>query len=324
MKKYLVVCVLMLWAISLIAQNDAGKVSISAVQPTYEHIPEEARTNLETKMQRLITSSGLASSISDRFIMTSRIDITTKEVNTSGMIVQRMEITLIIGDVIEEKIYRTTTINALGIGKSETKSFINAFKAIRPNDQRLVDFVNKAKDDIVLYYLDNCPIIIQEAERLLGMQQFEQAIATLVSVPAVCEECYTTCQTKAIDIYNKKINLEGNKLIQEARSVWLVRRDYDCAAKALDLLEKVNPMAQCQSDASKLIDEINTQLRRIEAAQAAVAKARWEFKLKQYEDKMELERKKQNDNAEIGKIFANRFGRIDISYKKEKASKFGS
>ena len=90
------------------------------------------------------------------------------------------------------------------------------------------------------------------------------------------------------------------------------------------ILAKVNPDAQCQSEANLLIDEINTQLRKIEAAEAAAAKARWEFKVKQYEDKHALEVQKQADKAAILNTFANRFGRIDIGIKREKAFKFGS
>ena len=324
MKKLILTCLLGIFTLSVVAQDDAGRVSISAVQPTYENISEEARQNLETKMQRLISGCGLASSESDRFIMTSRVDITTREINTAGMVVQRMEITFMIADVVEEKIYGTSTINAVGIGETDTKCFIKAFQTIRPNNPALLEFVNKAKEDIISYYTNNCQFIIQEANRMIGMQQYGEAIAALVAVPNVCTECYTACQTKAIDIYKIQIEHEGKQLIQEARNAWLVKRDYDCADKALDILTKVNPDAQCQSEANLLIDEINTQLRKIEAAEAAAAKARWEFKMKQYEDKMALERQKQADKAAVLGTFANRFGRIDIGFKKEKAFKLGS
>lgn len=324
MKKLILTCLLGIFTLSIVAQDDAGRVSISAVQPTYENIPETARANIESKMQRMISGCGLASSEADRFIMTARIDITEKEINTAGMIVQRMEITFIVGDVIEEKIYGTITINAMGIGETEAKCFIKAFQTIKPNNPELMAFVNKAKDDIVSYYTNNCQFIIQDADRMIGMQQYGEAIATLVAVPKVCTECYTACQTKAIDTYKILIEFEGKQLIQDARSAWLVKRDYDCAAKALDILAKVNPDAQCQSEANLLIDEINTQLRKIEEAKAAAAKARWEFQVKQYEDKMALERQKQADKAAILGTFANRFGRIDIGFKKEKAYKFGS
>ena len=324
MKKLILTCLLGIFTLFVVAQDDAGRVSISAVQPTYENISEEARQNLETKMKRLISGCGLASSESDRFIMTSRVDITTREINTAGMVVQRMEITFMIADVVEEKIYGTSTINAVGIGETDTKCFIKAFQTIRPNNPALLEFVNKAKEDIVSYYTNNCQFIIQEANRMIGMQQYGEAIAALVAVPNVCTECYTACQTKAIDIYKIQIEHEGKQFIQEARNAWLVKRDYDCAEKALDILAKVNPDAQCQSEANLLIDEINTQLRKIEAAEAAAAKARWEFKVKQYEDKMALERQKQADKAAVLGTFANRFGRIDIGFKKEKAFKLGS
>ena len=324
MKKIILTCLLGIFSLSIVAQEDVGRVSISAVQPTYENIPEAARANIESKMQRMISGCGLASSEADRFIMTARIDITEKEINTAGMIVQRMEITFIVGDVIEEKIYGTTTINAMGIGETEAKCFIKAFQTIKPNNPELMVFVNKAKDDIVSYYTNNCRFIIQDADRMIGMQQYGEAIATLVAVPKVCTECYTACQAKAIDTYKILIEHEGKQLIQDARSAWLVKRDYDCADKALDILAKVNPDAKCQSEANLLIDEINTQLRKIEAAKAAEAKARWEFQVKQYEDKMALERQKQADKAAILGTLANRFGRIDIGFKKEKAYKFGS
>ena len=324
MKKLILTCLLGIFTLSIVAQDDAGRVSISAVQPTYENIPETARANIESKMQRMISGCGLASSEADRFIMTARIDITEKEINTAGMIVQRMEITFIVGDVIEEKIYGTTTINAMGIGETEAKCFIKAFQIIKPNNPELMAFVNKAKDDIVSYYTNNCQFIIQDADRMIGMQQYGEAIAILVAVPKVCTECYTACQAKAVDSYKILIEYEGKQLIQDARSAWLVKCDYNCAYKALGILAKVNPDAQCQSEAKLLIDEINTHLRKVEEAKAAAAKARWEFEVKQYEDKMALERQKQADKAAILGTLANRFGRIDIGFKKDKAYKFGS
>ena len=324
MKKIIFTCLLGMFCLTIFAQENTGLVSISAVQPTYENIPDVARANLETKMQRIISNCGLASSVADRFIMTARVDITEKEINTVGMIVQRMEITFIVGDVQEEKVYGTTTIQSMGVGETETKCFINAFQSIKPNHPTLKEFINKMKDDIVSYYSNNCQFIIQDADRMVGLQQYGEAIATLITVPRVCADCYAMCQAKAIEIFNMQIELEGKQLIQDARSAWLVKRDYDCATKALDILAKVNPTAECQTEANALIQDINTQLRKIEAAEAAAAKARWEFKVRQYEDKYALDVQKQADKAAILNTFANRFGKIDIGIKKEKAFKFGS
>ena len=320
MKKYILSCLLGILSLSVSAQSDTGLVSISAIQPTNDNIPAEACTHIENNMQRLLTGCGIANSSNDRFIMTSRIDVIEKEVNSAGMIVQRMDVTFIIGDVINEKIYGTTTINALGIGDNETKSLIKAFQSIKSHNEQLENMIHAAKDKIVAYYTDNCHLVLQDAERMVGMQQYKEAIAILSGVPQVCEACYTACQTKAVDVYKLLLDHDGKQLIQNARSVWLVRRDYDCAEKALDILAKVNPHAPCQSEANALIADINKQLRKIEASKAAAAKAQWDFKLKQYEDKMELERQKQ----EGWNTLARRFGKIEIGYKKEKAYKFGS
>ena len=324
MKKIIFTCLLSMFCLTIFAQENTGLVSISAVQPTYENIPDVARTNLETKMQRIISNCGLASSATDRFIMTARVDITEKEINTVGMIVQRMEITFIVGDVQEEKVYGTTTIQSMGVGETEAKCFINAFQSIKPNNPTLKEFIGKMKDDIVSYYSNNCQFIIQDTDRMVGLQQYGDAIATLIAVPQVCADCYAMCQAKAIEIFNMQIEFEGKQLIQDARSAWLVKRDYDSATKALDILAKVNPTAECQTEANALIQDINTQLRKIEAAEAAAAKARWEFKVRQYEDKYALDVQKQADKAAILNTFANRFGKIDIGIKKEKAFKFGS
>ena len=75
MKKYFLACLLGIFSLSAWAQNDAGRLSISAVQPEYENIPEEARANLETKMQRLLSDCGLVSTEADRFIMTGQMDL---------------------------------------------------------------------------------------------------------------------------------------------------------------------------------------------------------------------------------------------------------
>ena len=90
------------------------------------------------------------------------------------------------------------------------------------------------------------------------------------------------------------------------------------------VLMDVDPNAKCSKDADQLAAEISSKLRKDEAAKAAAAKAAWEFKVRQYEDKYALDVQKQADKAAILGCLANRFGRIDIGIKKEKAFKIGS
>lgn len=330
MKQYLLPLFALFLSVSLSAQTqpDNGRVSISAVQPEYENIPKEAQSNLETKMQRMLSTAGISSREADRFILTSRIDITSREINTSGLILQKMEITFLVGDVIEEKIYATATVNAIGAGETDTKAFIKAFQTVKPTNTRIQGMLETAKSRIYEYYTSNCQSILKDADRMCAMQQYDQAIALLVRVPDVNPECFSLCQDKAIEIYNIKINSEGESLIQQAKAAWNLKQDYDGAETALDLLAQVNPQARCVDQANQFINIINEKLRKDEArkaaAEAAAAKARWEFKMRQYEDRYALEVQKQANRSAILGTLAERFGKFDIHFRQEKAVKLGS
>ena len=314
-------------SVSIAQTDDVKPISINAVQPEYDNISEAARANLESKMQRIIAASGLGSDADTRFILTAKIDVIDKGVTTSGMILQKMEVTFIIGDVIDEKIYGINTVSIAGVGETETKSYIKAFQNIKPMN----DFFMTAKDAIVDYYTNNCQTIITDATRKTKMHQYDDAITNLLTVPNVCEECYNMCQDRAIEIYGEKLeadkeqmNNEGLVIIKKARSAWMAKQDYESAQKAMDLLANVDPNIPCSKDADALVNEISAKLRNDEAKIEAKAKAEWDFKVRQWEDNQALAWQKQADKAAIWGTLANRFGRIDIGIKKEKAFKFGS
>ena len=330
-KLFVFIIAVMFTVLTTMAQADANRISISAVQPEYDNIPEAVRANLETKMQRIISASGLGSSADTRFILTAKVDVIDKSITTAGMILLKMDVTFIIGDVIEEKIYGTNTVNIAGVGETEAKAYIKAFQNIKPMN----DFFMTAKDAIVDYYTNSCQTIITDANRMAKMNQYDDAITNLVTVPNVCEDCYNKCQDRAIEIYNEKVevdkvamNNEGLVLIKQARSAWMARQDYESAQKAMDLLAGVDPNVPCSKDADALVDEISAKLRndeaKAEAKAEAIAKAEWDFKIRQYEDKKALEWQKQADKSAVLGTLANRFGKIDVGFKKEKAFKFGS
>ena len=312
-------------------QSDADRISISAVIPDYKEIPTEALQNLEGKLQSLVTAQGNGDRQTDRFLITARIDVTNKDITQTAppKVSMKMDITFIIGDVVEDKVYGTHTISTAGIGMNETKAYIQAFQRIKPNNPALQKFVGDTKQKILDYYNGNCGFIVSDAERKAQMGQYDQAIAQLVTVPTVCADCYATCQAKSLEVYEQrrqaeaaKLDKEGRELIRQARSAWSVKHDYECAQKALDLLAKVDPDAACVAEADKFVTEINAHLRKVEAQQAAAAAARakqqWEFKMRQYEDNLADRRQAQADRAAILGTLANRFGKIDIGIKKEK------
>ena len=304
--------------------QEYGSIAINVVVPSLPNVPEDARASLETKMQQVATQYGLASNgLTDRFIMTAKVNVASKDVTptTPVKITQKMEVTMFIGDVVDNKVYESVVLNVSGIGQSETQSMVKAFAQIKPSNPKLKAFVENAENKIVEYYSNNCQIILTEANTLTAQQKYDAAIAKLIAVPEVCKECYEKCMAKAIEVYQtmveeearerqKQIDQEGNILVQQARSAWTAKRDYASAEKALELLSKVDPMAEAQKDAQALLAEINHHLRNAEAARAKAAKEAaekaeakeqrdWDFKVRQYEDNVAMERQLQKDNTII-------------------------
>lgn len=331
MKRILLLLALVLPLAAFCQQNDADRISISAVIPDYKDIPAEALQNLEGKLQSLVTAQGNADRQTDRFLITARVDVTNKDITQTAppKVSMKMDITFIIGDVLEDKVYGTHTISTAGIGVNETKAYIQAFQRIKPNNPSLQKFVTDAKHKILDYYNGNCGFIVSDAERKAKMGQYDEALTQLITVPSVCADCYATCQAKSLEVYElrkqaeaAKLDKEGRELIRQARSAWSVKHDYECAQKALDLLAKVDPDAACVAEADKFVTEINDHLRKVEAQQAAAAAARakqlWEFKMRQYEDNVADRRQAQADKTAILGALVNRFGRFDINIKKER------
>ena len=202
MKKLILLLLVSITTYSAIAQDmsDYGRISINAVQPSYNDIPDEASRYLENRLRRLITLYGMADNgLSERFVLTAKINITSKDIvpTTPSRVSQKMEVTLYIGDVVENKVYNSVSVSLAGIGINETKSFISAFQNLPINTPAIKTFVEEAKERIGAYYMDNCQSILTEANRLAHNQQYDAAIYKLVAVPNVCSECFEKCQTAA-------------------------------------------------------------------------------------------------------------------------------
>ena len=335
MRKFTLILATLILSFSALAQvSDEARISVSPVMPEYGNIPAAAQNTLYSKLQRVITTNGLAESSGERFVLTPRVDIVESGVTSAGMMLLKIEVTFIFGDVIEDKIYGTATVNATGIGDSEEKCYVKAFQVLKPNHPTLMAMLNKAKADIITYYNDNYDFIVKDIDRMAAMGQYQEALAKALTVPQVCKNVYMLCQDKALEIYGmqtealrKEMDKQNQIILQQARSAWAVKNDYESAQNALSLLAQIDPDASCRADADALLKEIDNNLRAQEKAraeaEAAKARAEWEFKMRKYEDDLAMAQQKQADKAAILGALVNRFGRIDLGIQKEKTSRWG-
>jgi hypothetical protein len=314
MKKYLliviVICLLCLEKIyAQTGKDNSGKISINAAQPDYKHIPEEANKLLESKLNQILTTYGIADNgYTERFVLTAKVNVVSKDIvpSTPQRISQKLEITFMVGDIIENKLYETTALSVSGIGINETKAFIAAFGNINANNEKIVALLDNATNKIIAYYTSNCDVIIEKAQSLANLQQYDEAIYNLVCVPNICSECYKKSQALASELFAKKIDLEGETLLKNAKIQWMQQPDKNGANQVAVLINQINPAAKCQPQVQKLISEISSKLK-------ADEKRDWDFKVKQYEDEVKHQRDLTKAFQSIGEAWAkNSFNYMNI------------
>ena len=81
---------------------------------------------------------------------------------------------------------------------------------------------------------------------------------------------------------------------KEAKLTWVASQNPAGAEKAGDILNTINPMANCQTDVTDFMNSIDAKLK-------ADEKARWQFKMKQYSDKIAMQKEQVRVAEEKGK-----------------------
>ena len=285
-------------ALQISAQaTDQSRISVKAIVVD-DNIPTEAELNLETKLQQALTTNGLGDNgYIERFVLTAKVNIISKDITptTPPRISEKMEITFMVGDVRENKVYDSYTMTCSGIGTNETKAFISAFQKVKPQDKNLQAMLDNAKQKIVDYYTNGCRQIIQKAKTLAGFQKEDEAIAYLFSVPNINNECFSLCQSEAQSIYSKKITDEATVLLNQAKSLWVATQNIENAINVVAILNKINPQAKNYNEAERLRQAIANKVSETYAKQEAEKQKQWDFQMKQYEDNLKL--KQENIKA---------------------------
>lgn len=310
--------------------DDFGRIVLNTYLPVKLKIPEESRSLLETKLTQIASNYGMGgSAVNPRFIITANVNIGTKDIiaGPPQMIAQNIDLTLFIGDAVENKVFCNTVISLKGVGTNENKAFIDAIKQINPKGKEIEKFVENGKAKIVSYYSTQCDFILKNVKNLADQEKYDEAIYELTIVPEVCQSCYFRCLDTLSVIYNKKINTEGQKKLLQAKIVWAANPNADGAAQATDILAIIKPDASCQNEVKNFINEMELKLKEDE-------KEKMKLFIKQYEDELSLqkeqiriaeEKSKRDDefrekeavrNTELDKIWVDTYRKVAIEYTK--------
>ena len=295
----------------VIKLDDFGRIALNSYVSDQVKIQAEAKSQLETKLKQIATNYGMGgTSVNPRFIITATISITTKDIiaGPPQMIAQNIELTLFVGDAIENKVFANTSITTKGVGTNENKAFIDAIKQINPKNKAIQAFLEEAKSKIISYYATQCDLIITKTESLKQQGNYDEAIYSLAIVPDVCKDCYVKSLKEMEMLYELKIDSEGKALLDKAISTWAVNPNEEGAQEAKNYIMQINPKAKCINDASKLLKTMNSKVVTDEKERLIrdeeEAKRQHELDLENTKQQTELEKQRINAYREVATEYA--------------------
>ncbi|MFW5725530.1 MAG: hypothetical protein ACOCX0_03710 [Bacteroidota bacterium] len=281
---------------SLGKTDDLGRISIAALVPDEAGLPSGSSQMLQNKMMQMATQNGLgATQERSQFAMVPVISIISQDVTPTAppQIALTVEVAFYIVDAVTQNIFSQTYIEVKGVGNTEDRAYTQALRNVNPRHGQFRGFIEQGKEKIVEYYNSQCDVIISGAQALASQQQYEEALFLLMSVPDVSRECFNSCMTLTSDIYTQYANQKCNEYLSAARSAW--------AAKELDAvaenLGKITPDMDCYPQAEELANTVT-------AAVEGEGASSWHFKMKKYDDQIDLQKMKIEAGRDIARSWA--------------------
>ena len=255
-------------SVTITAQNQttagADRINLTAYVPeTIEGIPEIAVNALENKLTQIITANGFYGGYNQRFIITAKINVLTKNITSTApsMHAFTLDVTLYIGDGVSGTLFASTSTTIKGVGETETKAYLNALTNLKTESPEYQKFIEMGKNKIIAYDNANCDFIIKEADLYASTNNYQAAIAHLLQIPNACDACYSKALNAIKTTYQKYINYDCNIKLQQANAIWNAAQDYDAALKAGVLLTTVEPDAACFKDVKALFNKIENSVK---------------------------------------------------------------
>ena len=276
-----------------VSAQENDRIYISVYQPDKDEITSEASKHLTNKMKNLILAHGISDEDdNNRFVITSKILVTTKDIvpSTPQRISEKIEFTFMIGDVIENKVFESVSISTVGVDINETKAMISAIKKINIKNSQFESFISNAKKKIESYYTERCNQILTQARQSAANRDFDNAIYQLMQVPSICD-CAEECQNLEIELYQQRIDLNAEQLLNQVQSIWASSPTIDGASRAAEIIKQIPSGSSSQPKVELLISDIESKLKEDQRKE-------WAFKIQKYKDNIAKEKREYALRAE--------------------------
>ncbi len=294
--KNLFISACLMTAITAFGQECVMPISIQ-LDEDFTNVPVAASTVLYQSLSRVATENGLTSeSPISPFVLTAHCDVLDKS-NLPGPPIQtvyNLGITLYMADTYTQKKFGTAYITLDGVGSGDVKSYINAFRRINASNDEIKGLINRGKANMMNYYDTQYPIIIKEAKRQASLQNYEAALAQVLSIP-VCSKGGEEAEKYGLQLYTKYLDRLNLFLFNQAKALWASGQDQQTAYDVCAMLAQIDPDAACYAEAGNLMKEVKSQVR-----------SDIDFEMREkYHDQIQLEKDRIAAAKAVGVAYGN-------------------
>lgn len=170
-----------------------GKIKLTVLIPDEEGLSTSEMKLIESKLIQMATANGVGGlGGSPRFVLAPEVTILSKDVTSTAppKHLINYDITFYVADIVSGTVFATENIQIKGIGESDTRAFINAFKSLNVKDTKFQKMIQTAQEKLLTYYKTHGGEFIKEANMLAAQGDYAQALAVLSSIPTEAEPYY--------------------------------------------------------------------------------------------------------------------------------------
>lgn len=252
------------FAAPLFAQDDVqpklSSIMLNIGKPKVsDNVTENNIASLETKIESMVTESGLTSSdYNNNFIIEPKLTVTNVQKSAGGMrsvVIADCSFSLSIKQQNSGSAFSQYSKTIKGSGFNESEAITNAISQIDESDVKVQEFIAKGKQKIIDYYTQNCSVLMQKADKERMLKNYSEALSVLLTVPEEAKSCYAQAQSKAQVVFKEQQNFQCKKFLLEAQTA-AANKDFD---GALQTLSWIDPTGICAGEAKSLIKKIEKE-----------------------------------------------------------------
>lgn len=267
---------------------------IQVIKPTAEMCGGDAgvATQLANRLVRVLTMDGVTADDSyGQLYVTGRFDDSYRETVAGPPVstVVHTTLTLMMADMFGNKVFDTESFELRGVGTSVQRAYLNALSQVNANNSALRSFVNRAQNKVISYFDANYKTLLSKAASAASRHDYEQALYFAGLIPE-CSRGYSEAERMLTKYWQGYIDLEGTKLLNQAKSAFAVSPNETGAVEAYGFINSIDPSSSAYGAAMKFAEEVRKQ-----------TKAEYDFEVhKKYEDEIGIRRSKIDAARQIG------------------------